>query len=238
MAFKEDKGGGVAYRPPAMSGHPSQGQTRPRTATPTRRLAPQPRSKVYIGGPSRSSNTSYSRNRSQNYTRAAARRTTSSRPAPAAPAPQQKVITPPAPPKPVAPDINKFLAGDSTYQQQLAGFHKSLADFGTDQGLARTDYNTNYANTNRDINLAKTDAANNLEEDYASRGLLKSGLYNTAVGDLTKQYQNQFNDLNSQKTAFLSQLAQELNKYKNEQGVQQGNAYQEAVRRRAEKYKI
>jgi hypothetical protein len=189
-----------------------------------------------------STNKNYSNNKQQNYTRAANRRSESrkstprSTPKPVQPA--QKKIVPPAPPKPVIPDINKFLAGDSTYQRQLAAFGKSLADFQADQGLAQTDYNTNYGNTYRDIGLAKTDAAGNLEEDYASRGLLKSGLYNQALGELNQQYQNQFTDLGSQKTAFMDQLAQELKKYQNEQSTQKGNAYNEAVRRRAERYNL
>lgn len=223
MALREEKTGGPP--PPAVSGHPTQ---RRRTVTPPR----------ITGTRTRISNTHYANNKGQNYSRAVSRRITSSRTPSAPQRPTNKVIVPTAPPKPVAPDLNKFLAGDSTYQRQLAAYNKSLADFGADQGLAKSDYTTNFNNANRDIGLARTEASNNLENDYASRGLLKSGLYNTAVGDLNSQYQNQTNDLNSQQTAFLAGLAQELNKYKTDQGVQKGNAYNEAVRRRAEQYNL
>lgn len=186
----------------------------------------------------RTSNTNYSNNQGQNYTRAVHRRSGGSK-TPSSPArPDSKVIVPPSPPKPVAPDLNKFLAGDSTYQKQLAAFAKSLADFKADQGIDQSDYNTNYTNTYRDIGLAKTDASNHLEDDYASRGLLKSGLYNTALGELNQQYQNQFTDLDKQKTNYLAGLAQELTKYNNGLGVQKGNAYNEAVRRRQEQYNL
>lgn len=226
MANREEKTGGPP--PPALTGHPT---TRRRTVTP-----PPPR----VGATrTRTGNSNYSKNSGQNYTRAVNRRAATSSRTPSAPArPNSKVIVPTAPPKPVAPDLNKFLAGDSTYQRQLAAYNKSLADFGADQGLARSDYTTNYNNASRDIGLAKTEAAGNLEDDYASRGLLKSGLYNTALGELNTQYQNQSNDLNAQQTAFLAGLAQELNKYKTDQGVQKGNAYNEAVRRRAEQYNL
>jgi hypothetical protein len=120
----------------------------------------------------------------------------------------------------------------------VAAFAKSLADFRADQNLDQQDYLTNYNNTYRDIGLAKGDASKNLEDDYASRGLLKSGLYNTALGELNQQYQNQYTDLDKQKAGYLANLAQELTKYNNGLGVQKGNAYNEAVRRRAEQYNL
>lgn len=227
MANAAEKGGGSVVHTPVVK------QKKSSVAIGRKVSAPRP-TKVR-----RVSNTNYSNNNKQNYQRAVTRKASNTKSAPQAPSkPTAKVIVPTAPPKPVAPDINKFLAGDSTYQQQLAAFGKSLSDFQADQGLSQGDYNTNYQNTYRDIGTAKGEASTNLEEDYASRGLLKSGLYNTALGDLNSQYQNQYNDLGAQKTAFLASLAQEANKYKNEQGVQKGNAYNEAVRRRAEKYNL
>lgn len=154
------------------------------------------------------------------------------------PKPTEKIIKPVSPPKPVPPRASDYLRSDSTYQRQLAAYAKSLSDFQADQGLATTDYNTGYQGTYRDIGLAKQQASTNLQDDYASRGLLKSSLYNTALGDLNQQYQNQYGDLAKQRTSFLDQLGQELGKYKNEQGVQQQNAMQEAMRRRAEKFNL
>ena len=227
MALREEKTGGAP--PPRLTGHPT---TRRRTVT---------KPKTVVASAKRT-NTNYSRNQGQSRTRAAARRSTSRQSSntstPRSSQGVAKRIVPPAPPKPVTPDINKFLAGDSTYQRQLAAFGKSLSDFQADQGLANTDYTTNYGNTRRDIGLAKTDASTNLEEDYASRGMLKSGLYNQALGELNQQYQNQYVDLDKQKTSFMDQLAQELKKYQGEQGVQKGNAYADAARRRAEKYNL
>ncbi len=144
-----------------------------------------------------------------------------------------KVVKPPLP-----PGVNTYLAGDSTYQRQLAQFAKSLSDFKADQGLATTDYNTGYQNTYRDIGLAKTDALKDLENDYASRGMLRSNLYSGAMGDLTGEYQNQYTDLGKQRTSFLDQLQNELLKFQNEQTGQTQNARAEAIRRRAERYNL
>lgn len=196
---------------------------------------------------SSNNNSNYSRNSSvtRRINRSSSSRSTGSRSrkaTPSSPPPSSsKQIVPPAPPKPVPPPPPgnaTFLRSDSTYQKQMAAYAKALADFQADQGLARTDYETGYQQNFRDIGLAKGDAAESLENDYASRGLLKSSLYNTALGDLNQQYQNQYTDLSKQRTGFLDQLGQELGKYKNEQSVQQQNAMQEALRRRAEKYNL
>lgn len=213
-------------------------------ARPTR-VVRQPRSKVLTSGPKRSTPRRTSnpprkealRRRTSNNS-SSSRNTRSS--APRKPAPQtSKTIVPPAPPKPAPPPGNAtWLRGDSVYQRQLAAYSKALADFQADQGLARTDYETNYQNTFRDIGLAKGDAQEALKNDYASRGMLQSSLYNEGLGELNSQYQNQYNDLAKQRTGFLDQLAQEFVKYKNEQGSQQQNAMDEALRRRAEKYNL
>lgn len=228
----------------------------PRPPTPVAvatRVPRQPRSTVKVGssakrrssgGSRRTSSGSSNRNdyRQQSYQRRASSSHSSSSgstrkktPSPP-PLPTKKVIVPPAPPKP--PSIATSLRSDTTYQQQMAAYAKSLADFQAEQGLSRADYDKNYQGTSRDIGLAKGQALQDMENDYASRGLLRSSLYNTDVGKLNQQYQNQYNDLNSQRTNFLQQLAQQLGSYQNEQKVQQQNAMQEALRRRAEKYNL
>jgi len=160
---------------------------------------------------------------------------------PARPSKPTKVITPVSPPKPVQPKppgIATSLRSDTVYQQQMAAYAKALADYQADQTLQRGDYEKTYQQNYRDIGLAKTDALKNLENDYAARGLLRSSLYNTDVGELNQQYQNQYNDLAGQRTSFLDQLGQGLVGFKNEQATQQQQAMQEALRRRAEKYNL
>lgn len=228
---------GQTIAPRAPSGHPTQRRK------PATRVTRQPRSKVLSGGGSKRS-TRVRSTKSSHRNQAIQRRATgtgrskrTSYSAPRKPSSSTaKAIVPTAPPKPAPPSNSRYLQSDSVYQRQLAAYAKSLADFQADQGLAKTDYNTGYQGTYRDIGLAKADASENLENDFASRGMLQSSLYNEGLGELNTQYQNQYNDLNKQRTSFLDQLAQEAVKYKNEQGAQSSNAMQEALRRRAEKY--
>lgn len=232
MANQAESGGSAP--PPRLTGHP----TTRRKPPPKRRntVPPQRASKV----PSYRSNSGNRRSNAVIRRRDTGSNRTSRTPSRSAPrptpSPTSRTINPPAPPKPVIPSVNSYLAGDSTYQRQLASYAKSLSDFMADQGLAKTDYQTNYANTRRDIGLSKTDALSDLENDFAARGLLQSSMYNQGLGDLNQQYQNQYTDLDKARTSFLDQLTQDLSKYQNEQNVGKQNARAEAIRRRAEKY--
>ena len=236
MVNQAESGG--SYPPPRLTGHPTTRRKPVKPKPKVRTPAPEARSTNYFNRIGRSSS-GRSTGRRGAVERRRDRRSTgrTSRSAPSSvPSSTAKVIQPPAPPKP--PDVNSFLKGDSTYQRQLAAFGKALADFRADQGLARTDYETNYQNTYRDIGVARDEALKNLENDYASRGLLQSSLYNTAEGEARQQYLNQFTDLGKQRTSFLDQLAQELGKFQNEQTTQSQNARAEALRRRSEKYNL
>lgn len=249
MANAAERGGGTRTATPSAA-YASHRAGERAAFGPAPKVAKQPRSKVLSGGgrttrtkkprrtSSGSNNNSVGRriSRSSSSNSSGTRRRSSTPKSP--PSSTSKRITPPAPPKPVAPSNANWLRSDSTYQRQLAAYAKALADFQADQGLARGDYEQGYQSTYRDIGLAKQTASDDLENDYASRGLLKSSLYNTALGDLNQQYQNQYTDLGKQRTAFLDQLGQEFTKYKNEQGTQQQNAMQEALRRRSEKYNL
>lgn len=221
MSFKEEKGGGVSITPPSTPPPPS-------------------RTKVARRRTSSSSNNTHRntavRNRATGHSRSNSRTSDST---PRRPTGNTKVIQPPAPPPPPKPPTNAaWLGSDTTYQRQSAAYKKALADYQAEQGLSRTDYETGYQNQRRDIGLSKADALQDLQNDYASRGLLRSSLYNTDMGQLNQQFQNQYTDLDKQRTGFLDQLMQQLTGFKNEQSTQQQNAMAEALRRKAERYNL
>lgn len=140
-------------------------------------------------------------------------------------------------PKALTP-LQAYLKGDATYLQQLAGFNKTAADFRADQNLDRAEYMRGYGSTNRDLQLSKTQSSKDIRDEYAGRGILQSGIYNTAFGDMSRKYMDQFTDLNNQKTGFLSRLTQELGKFTNEQAMARQQAIADAARRRAEKLNL
>lgn len=232
MANIQERGTGQTITPPAP--------TVSRTPPPKKSIAKKRTYRPSTGGSNSRRSSSGDNYRRASISRRASGSSSSRNRAPSSPpSGSSKVVKPAAPPKPAPPPGNAtWLRSDSTYQRQLAAYAKALSDFQAEQGLSRTDYDTNYQNTRRDIGLAQTEAAGDLQNDYAARGLLKSNLYSTALGDLNSQYRNQYTDLDKQRTAFLDSLAQQFTGYKNDQSVQQQNAMNEALRRRAERYNL
>jgi hypothetical protein len=162
---------------------------------------------------------------------------TGSAPAPARkrkPAPKKKK----AAPAPKVPGINQFLAGDTTYNDQASQLRKQLEQFRTSnqsqQGMVAQDFQSAL-----DKMLSQKDSdLKSIQNDYAARGLLNSGLYTDAVGQYDQNYQQQFGDLNTGKQRSLSDLLESLANYQTENTSSLTAAKQDAIRRRAQKYGI
>lgn len=145
----------------------------------------------------------------------------------AAPAPAPK-----APPAPKVPTIEEWLAGDTTYKSTQDSLSKALADYLAEKnrqtGLYNTEYDTNVANLTTSRQAATTD----LENDYASRGMLTSGTYADALSQLSGDYDERQNTLTRGKSNFLADLETALADFKAEQELATTNARQNALNRR------
>lgn len=136
------------------------------------------------------------------------------------------------------PGIDKYLAGDTTYQGQVSSYQKQLQDFinqnNSQQGVVGQDFATALSKLQdqRGLDLQ------NLQNDFAARGLINSGLYTDALGQYDTQYQGQVNDLGTGKQRSLDQLLQDLAGYKTENSTSLAAAKQDAIRRRAAQYGI
>ncbi len=135
-------------------------------------------------------------------------------------------------------DINAYLGGDSGYQDQLRQLSKALGDFQADVGRRRGTLDTEYGVSQKALNDQKVQDLQSLQEDYASRGLLKSGVYAGAVGDYNTEFGNRMSDLNRQQQQALQLLLQEQGQYESQNSLEQQRAREEAIRRRAEQYGI
>lgn len=151
------------------------------------------------------------------------------------PAPKKKA--PPKKKKKPSP-TSKYLAGDTTYQQQLADFNRSKVDYESNYRRQSGIVNRDYAESQRTLNRQGAQDRIDQQNDFAGRGILRSGVFAKALGDyntefntrikaLTTGKSDQLGDLGSQRTSFLRQLAMEMN-----------NAKQDAIRRRAAKLGI
>lgn len=136
------------------------------------------------------------------------------------------------------PDINAFLGGDSSYQDQLKQFANALSLFNADMGRRRGGVETDYASSQKAMNDQSKIDLNNLEADYGARGILRSGLYGKAVGDYNNEFNTRMTDLTTKEKDALAGLDQEKTRYTSQQSLQTEAAKQDAIRRRAAQFGI
>lgn len=136
------------------------------------------------------------------------------------------------------PDINAYLGGDTTYQQQIKQFAKALSDFEADAGRRRGILESDYGTSKRALGDQRGLDLKNLEEDYGSRGMIRSGLYGQAVGDYEKEFGERSADLERRQQEALNMLLQEQSQFGQQNTLSQQQAREEALRRRAEQYGV
>jgi len=136
------------------------------------------------------------------------------------------------------PDINAFLNADTSYNDQLRQFSQALSDMQADVTRRRGSLTSEYELSTKALADQRLLDLKNLEADYGSRGLLRSGLYGQAVGDYEREYGNRSSDLSRRQNDALSQLQQELTSFTSQQELQKQAAREAAIRRRAEQYGV
>jgi hypothetical protein len=142
------------------------------------------------------------------------------------------------PVKPVAPNINSYLAGDTDYQNFLRGNKRTLGDFLNDLTRQRTEAGTTFATSKRQMETERERALEAMKDEFASRGLLTSGLYGEAQGDYNTDWTQQMGTLEQANSAFLADLLSQQTNFSREQQLATEAAKQEALRRRAERYGV
>lgn len=137
-----------------------------------------------------------------------------------------------------APDIDSYLGQDTSYQNELAGYGKSLSDLLAEQTGQRNQKQSYYANLKRQLADARTAGETGIAEDFASRGMANSGAYAQAVADFNAQQDAQASDYDTQYNDFDQSLNNDYTNFQSQLDLQKANAYQQAIQRRAEKYNL
>lgn len=149
-----------------------------------------------------------------------------------------------------APSEEDYLAGDGSYQSQFAALKGALERYLADSDLQRTNYNTDYTSSLRDLGYdegqktwnwndqltASGKAYQNQLNDFASRGMLQSQGYADAATDLERMFNQQYQQTATNKTNFMTGLDRETANYKGENTAAQQAARAEAIARRAAQY--
>jgi len=136
------------------------------------------------------------------------------------------------------PDINTFLSGDPTYQQQLAALNRALADYRAQMQQSENQYNVDYAGHVHDLGVQRQQGSTDLGNDYASRGLYESGLQVQALGDLLDQFARRQADLDTAKSNFMANTARDYSNFQQEQNLSSQKAKQDALDRRAAQFGV
>lgn len=142
----------------------------------------------------------------------------------------------PGPVKPIVPDINAYLAGDVDYQGQLRQFDKTLGDFNANLGNRRTRLTADYGQGKRDMEKQKIEDLLAIKDDFASRGILGSGLYTGRIGEYETSFADQLANFERTYNDSLGDLTTESTQFLREQELQKEASRQDAIRRRAQQY--
>lgn len=153
-------------------------------------------------------------------------------------------------PKPKPPSKKDWLKDDASYQAQLASLKKAVENYLSDTKAQRSKYNTKYDTSVTDLGwMGKEDGWNredqntssgrayqNLNNDFAGRGMLQSSAYGDAVDDLFRSLDDQYSAMNTAKDDFMSDLDRQVSQYKDKNTSSRQQARAESLARRAAKY--
>lgn len=127
----------------------------------------------------------------------------------------------------------KWLAGDTTYQQQTSNFKKSKSDYESQykrqRGITERDYSEMVRSMNRQGDSDRDDQAN----DFAGRGILRSGVFAKALGDYNTEFNEKMKNLLTGKSDKLGDLDMQRTNFLRQLTLEQNAARQDALRRRA-----
>lgn len=159
--------------------------------------------------------------------------------APTKPSKPNPSVKKPAPvKKPVIPGIDQYLGTDAAYQQAVSGSKRSLSDFLSDIGRRRGEAGTQYGQTRASMERDRKQQLEDLRDEFASRGLINSGLYGQEQGDFQNRFTEQMSALDQQQAALLADLLTQETNFRRESDLATQQAKQEALLRRAQKFNI
>lgn len=136
------------------------------------------------------------------------------------------------------PSVNQWLAGDTTYQATINALNKALTDYRTRMTQQQGQYNTEYNMNTGNLATSRRAALADQENDFASRGILRSGVFGKSNAELQSDYNTRQNALDVGKSNYVADLEAARADFTAEQALAKQQARQNAINRRAAKYGI
>lgn len=137
---------------------------------------------------------------------------------------------------PTAPSIDEYLMSDTAYQGGISQLMKDLADFQAGNQNEQNSVNSAFQTALQRMGQERTQALSSLEEDFAARGLLNSGLYADAVSDYDTQYNQQIGDLTTDNQNSIASLVAALQQQQGLNTSSQQALREQAIMNRAKQY--
>lgn len=170
--------------------------------------------------------------------RTSPRRTSSPSPPSSPPRSSPGRVNTPTPPKPKPPSIKEYLAGDEAFQQARRGSKRSLNDFLSDLQRRRGEAKTSFKQTTQSMERDRERQLERMKDEFASRGLIHSGLYAKEQGEFQEDFAQQMQSLEQQQAGLLADLISERTNFRREQELAMEAARQEALARRASRHNL
>lgn len=134
------------------------------------------------------------------------------------------------------PGVKKWLANDTQYQATTNALQKALADYRARRLQQLGQYNTEYNQNVGNLNTSRSAALKDTENDFAGRGIIRSGMYGTSVADLQSDYNTRQNALDTGRANFRADSLAAQRDFEQEQLLAKQNARQNAINRRAARF--
>lgn len=139
-------------------------------------------------------------------------------------------------PRPQPPSEGSFLRQDIGYQQSLREFARNFQNFLADKTRQTASAKQQFDVSRENLGEQRTRDIRDIESDFASRGLLHSGLYAGRLGEYEQDYASNLASFQQQYDDFLRQLAAAQSQLQSQQQLESERARQEALARRAGRY--
>lgn len=153
-------------------------------------------------------------------------------------APQRGIPGRPLPKPSTNPSLDAYLGTDSAYQSVVNSGKRALADFLSEMTRRRGEAGTQFNQTKASMERDRVQQLEDIRNEFASRGLIQSGLFGEEQGKFQQQFTQQQTALGQQQAALLADLLSQEKNFRREQQLALEAAKQEALARRAAKYKI
>lgn len=139
------------------------------------------------------------------------------------------------PKKPNKNDPNSF--ADSDYWDTLNSLLRNADNYRNNMGLQKSRLNEDYGITTADLAKQRERDLVDIKEDYAARGVVKSGTYGKRVGQYETDYNTSLSNLKRSRDRGLQDISMGYNEYLEQWRLQKEQAIKDAIKRKLLKMK-